>query len=369
MKPRPFCLHNSLVPRPSRALRGLVPVLAVAMGACAADPPALIPTAPVGPPILSLRGVSLSVAEWGNSIPGTFGSDYIYPTHAEVDYFVAKGMAMLRIPFLWERLQHTLNGPLDEAELARLDDIVSYAVGTGANVLIDPHNYASYDGHVIGYGGVTAAAFADLWSKLAAHFQVAPQVSKIYFGLMNEPHSVPAEPLRTEDWVAAANGAIQAIRAAGAANTITVSGNGYDSASGWNDNWYGSPNSQQLLNIVDPLDNVVFEAHQYLDSDNSGTSETCVSSTIGSTRLAPFTGWLRGNKKRGFLGEFGAGANADCLSAVDDMLTFVEKYSDVYLGWTWWAAGPWWGGYFSSIEPNDNGTDKPQMPVLVKHLH
>lgn len=370
MKLRSFCLDNLLVPRPpSRALLAIVPLLAAAMGACAADPPAMIPPTPVGPPILSLRGVSLSGAEWGTSIPGTVGSDYIYPTHAEVDYFVGKGMTMLRIPFLWERLQPTLNGPFDDAQLALLDEIVNYSVGVGANVLIDPHNYASYNGNVIGYGSVTAAAFADLWSKLAAHFQAVPQVSRIYFGLMNEPHSTDAQKLKTEDWVAAANAAIQAIRATGATNAITVSGNGYDSALGWNDTWYGSPNGHQLLSIVDPLDNVVFEAHQYLDSDSSGTSETCVSSNIGSTRLAAFTGWLRVNKKRGFLGEFGAGGNADCLAAVDDMLTFIDKYNDVYLGWTWWAAGQWWDGYFSSVEQNDNGTDKAQMPVLVKHLH
>src|SRR6202000_1235130 len=105
-----------------------------------------------------------------------------------------------------------------------------------------------------GYGGVTAANFADFWSKLADHFKASAQ---IYFGLMNEPHSIMGQQmLRTEDWVAAANGAIQAIRATGATNTITVSGNGYDTASGWNDNWYGTPNSYELLKIVDPLDKV-----------------------------------------------------------------------------------------------------------------
>lgn len=341
-------------------------LLAVTVGACAAEPAQMIPTTPIGPPVLSLRGVSLSGAEFGGSaIPGIYDADYTYPTHAEVDYFVAKGMTILRIPFLWERLQPALNGPFDDTELGRLDDIVNYAVAAGTNVLLDPHNYASYNGNVIGYGGVTAAALADLWSKLAVHYQALPQV---YFGLMNEPHSTSDQRLHTEDWVTAANGAIQAIRASGATNTITVSGNGYDTASGWNDNWYGSPNGNQLLKIVDPLDKVVFEAHQYMDADGSGTSPACVSATVGSTRLAAFTGWLRVNKKRGFLGEFGAGANANCLAAIDDMLTFVDTYSDVYLGWTWWAAGPWWGDYFSSVEPGDGGADKPQMPVLVKHL-
>jgi len=364
MNSRALCLDNSLTWRPAC----LALALAVAATAgCAAEPAELIPAAPVGPPILSLRGVSLAGAEFGaDAIPGTFGSNYTYPTHDEVDYFVGKGMTILRIPFLWERLQPALGGDLDATELGRLDDIVNYAVGAGTNVLIDPHNYAAYDGTVIGYGNVTAAAFADFWGKLADHFKALPQV---YFGLMNEPHSADPQKLKTEDWVAAANGAIQAIRATGATNTITVSGNGYDTASGWNDTWYGSSNGYQLLSILDPLDKVVFEAHQYMDSDGSGTSEVCMSDTIGSTRLSAFTRWLRVNKKRGFLGEFGAASNPTCLAAVDDMLTFVDSYSDVYLGWTWWAAGPWWGTYFSSVEPGTGGTDKPQMPVLVKHLH
>jgi len=368
MKSRAFCPDSSLVPCLSAyGSTALALMLAVTVGACAAEPAQMIPSTPIGPPVLSLRGVSLSGAEFaGSVIPGTYGSDYTYPTHEEVDYFVAKGMTILRIPFLWERLQPTLAGPFDDTELGRLDEIVNYAVAAGSNVLIDPHNYAAYNGNVIGYGGVTAAAFADLWSKLAAHYQALPQV---YFGLMNEPHKTDTQALRTEDWVAAANGAIQAIRATGATNTITVSGNGYDTASGWNDNWYGSPNGSQLLNVVDPLDKLVFEAHQYLDADNSGTSPACVSATVGSTRLAAFTGWLRVNKKHGFLGEFGAGANANCLAAVDDMLTFIDAYSDVYVGWTWWAAGPWWGDYFSSVEPGAGGTDKPQMTVLLQHLH
>jgi endoglucanase len=51
------------------------------------------------------------------------------------------------------------------------------------------------------------------------------------------------------------------------------------------------------------------EMHQYLDSDGSGTSPTCVSSTIGAERLADATTWLQSNGLRGFLGEIGTGSN------------------------------------------------------------
>ena len=33
-----------------------------------------------------LLGVNLAGAEFGTNVPGVFGTDYIYPTHAEIDY-------------------------------------------------------------------------------------------------------------------------------------------------------------------------------------------------------------------------------------------------------------------------------------------
>ncbi len=62
-------------------------------------------------------GVNLAGAEFGEgSLPGTYGTHYTYPTHAEVDYFAAKGMDIIRLPFRWERVQNTQNGPLDAAD-------------------------------------------------------------------------------------------------------------------------------------------------------------------------------------------------------------------------------------------------------------
>ena len=336
-------------------------VVAIALGSaalaggCASPPPPDIPTERIGPDILT----SLAAADFGNAIPGVFGKDYTYPTHDEVDYYAGKGMTELRIPFRWERLQPTLNGAFDATELGRLDDIVGYTVGKGVGVLLDPHNYARYNQNVIG-AGVTAADLADFWGKLADHYKASPTID---FGLMNEPHD-----MATEDWIAAANASIQAIRATGATNMITVSGNGWDSALSWNQNWYGTANGGALLQIVDPADNLVFEAHQYFDTDGSGTDGECVSEDIGIMRLTEFTAWLRKHKKRGFLGEFGTGTSATCLAALENTLAFIDSYADVYAGWTWWAGGPWWGSYMFTSEPDSEGNDRAQMTVMIKHL-
>lgn len=77
--------------------------------------------------------------------------------------------------------------------------------------------------------------------------------------------------------------------------------------------------------LTDPSNNLVYQMHQYLDSDGSGTSATCVSSTIGSERLVAATNWLRQNGKVGIIGEFAGGVNAQCEAAVTDMLNYMSQ--------------------------------------------
>jgi endoglucanase len=324
---------------------------------------------PVSAWALEYTGVNLSGAEFGESqLPGTYGSSYTYPTPAEIDYYHAVGMNTVRIPFRWERLQRSLYGALDATEFTRLAYIVGYATSRGMNALIDPHNYARYNGNVIGGAAVPNAAFADFWSRVAQQFAGNPRV---LLGLMNEPHDMP-----TEQWRDAANAAIAAIRAAGASNWILVPGNAWTGAHSWGDSWYGTPNATAMRGIVDPAGHFAFEVHQYLDSDASGTSSQIVSATIGSERLAYFTSWLRANGYRGFLGEFavasstiGGGIGDEAL---DDMLDYMDANADVWLGWTWWAGGPWWGEYMFTLEPQNlgqpNEIDRPQLAVMQPHL-
>jgi endoglucanase len=311
------------------------------------------------------NGVNLAGADFGTgNLPGVFNTDYTYPTHAEVDYFVAKGMNIFRLPFMWERLQNDQNGSLNLEELARIRDFVNYATSKQAKVILDPHNGARYYGEIIGidgdFGALPVAAFQDFWTKLANEFK---NNDKVIFGLMNEPNEMP-----TELWRDDANAAISAIRATGATNLILVPGNAWTGAHSWNDDWYGTPNAIVMQTIVDPANNYVIEVHQYLDSDSSGTSDVCVNSTIGSERLQIFTDWLRQHNQRGFLGEFAGGRNNTCLDGLDDMLTYLDDNSDVWLGWTYWAAGPWWGEDIFTLEPQEDGSDRPQMAVLLEHM-
>jgi endoglucanase len=317
---------------------------------------------------VTYRGVNLASADFGEqNLPGTFGTHYTYPSteygYNGAAYFISKGMNTFRVPFRWERLQRSLGASFDATELTRLTNTVNGLTSRGAYVLIDPHNYARYHGALINSGSVTYAQFADFWTRLANAFKGN---SRVIFGLMNEPHS-----MSTEVWVNAANQAIAAIRATGAGNLILVPGNAWTGAHSWNQNWYGTPNAQAMLNIRDSGNNYAFEVHQYFDSDFSGTTDSCVSGTIGSQKLADFTSWLKQHGKKGFLGEFGGGRNATCASAIDNAIDHIEANASVWLGWTYWAAGPMWGDYIFTLEPTgsaQNPVDRVQMDALESHL-
>jgi endoglucanase len=312
------------------------------------------------PPSLRLTGVNIAGAEFnGRKVPGVPDRDYFYPGKATIDYFAAKGMNAIRVPFLWERLQAQLDAELDPAELRRLDSVVQYATAKGLYVILDAHNYAHYRQKVIGSPEVSINAFADLWRRLAPQFKGN---TKVGFGLMNEPKG-----LAPETWLAATNAAIAEIRRAGARNLVFVPGNGWTGAHSWLSRSYGTPNGEVMLGVVDPDDNYVYEVHQYFDSNYSGTHPECRNETVGVTTLKAFTDWLREHGKRGFLGEFGAGADQTCLVALDAMLEFIDDNREVWIGWTYWAAGAWPSSYFTSIQPV-NGADRPQMAVLLRHL-
>jgi endoglucanase len=309
---------------------------------------------------LRYTGINIAGGEFApEKLPGVYARDYIYPDSQSLAYFANTGMNTIRVPVLWERVQHQLSGELDAAEIDRLDAVINDAVSKGLRVIIDVHNYAAYRGAMLGTAGVPTKALGDLWRRISGRYG---DNDAVIFGLMNEPNN-----LKTETWLEAANFAVAGIREAGAKNLILVPGNGWSSARSWVDSDYGTPNGEVMLNIEDPANNFAYEVHQYFNSDFTGTTADCQSIDIGIATLTPFTQWARKHHQRGLLGEIGVGAGSTCLEALDKVLSFMAENNDVWIGWTYWAGGAWWpSDYFTSVQPL-NGKDKPQMTVLRKY--
>ncbi len=301
-----------------------------------------------------LRGVNLAGGEFGQ-VPGVYGIDYIYPDAAALDYYQGKGLTLIRLPILWERVQPVLSGPLDEAETGRIERVLADAASRDMRVILDVHNYGRYHGAVIGSMEVSNAAFADLWRRLAGRFGASTALWA--YGLMNEPHDMAG------GWPSAAQAATDAIRAVDASRAILIAGDGWSNARFWRD-------ANEELQIADPASNLYYEAHIYFDDDYSGRYDQGYDGegaypTIGVDRARPFVEWLRDTGSRGFFGEYGVpGDDPRWLDALDMFLTWLDQEG---IGGTYWAGGPWWGDYPLSVEPRD-GADRPQMPVLTDHL-
>ena len=106
------------------------------------------------------------------------------------------------------------------------------------------------------------------------------------------------------------------------------------------------------------------------DSDSSGTSATCVSSTIGLERVEGATAWLRANGKKGILGEFAGGNNDVCKDAVTGMLQHMKANNDVWMGALWWGGGPWWGDYVGLHVPVHSVTNMcPDLRLRAAQQH
>lgn len=310
------------------------------------------------PKPLHFTGVCLSGGEFGTREPNIraiYGQNYIYPSASDMDYFAGKGVNVVRFPFRWMDLQPILNKPLDPVVLERMQTVVKAATGKGQVIILDPHDSARYYSKLVGSLDVPNATFASFWAQIATKFKDNPRV---WFALVNEPYNVPGD-----QWLGSANAAIAAIRKTGANNLILVPGISWTGAH----SWVSSGNAKTMLGVKDPKNHYIFEVHQYLDADSSGTHPEAVSATVGSERLKAFTLWCRLHHQRGFLGEFAAANNPVALAATDDMLRYMEANRDVWVGYTWWSAGPWWGDYMFTLEPKD-GKDRPQMAILQPHF-
>ncbi|CAI7595443.1 unnamed protein product [Penicillium viridicatum] len=314
------------------------------------------PSPPKGASSFVWFGANEAGAEFGSgNIPGELGTDYIWPSTSTIHTLRSAGMNIFRLSFTMERLvPGTLTSNADATYLASLKSTVNYITSNGGYAVIDPHNYGRYYGNII----TSTSDFAAFWTTLALEFA---SNDKVIFDTNNEFNS--------EDQTLVLNlnqAAINAIRAAGAKSQyIFVEGNS------WSGAWTWTTINDNMKALTDPQNLIIYEMHQYLDTDGSGTSETCVSSTIGQERVVAATQWLKGNGKKAFLGEFaagGGGANSVCQSAVTGMLDYLQANSDVWLGASWWSAGPWWGDYIYSFEPPSGVGYTYYMSILKNYF-
>lgn len=306
-----------------------------------------------------LTGVNISGAEFNSAkLPGTPYKDYTFPTEAELIYVAAQGANVIRLPFRWERVQPTAMGELAAAELKRIQGTVASANAKGLCVVLDVHNYAKFYSQTLAGDAAMQNAFVDLWLRLALVFNDPKQTA---FGLMNEPNYLPLE-----EWASLAKRTLFELRTAGSTNLIMISGGHWSGLHDWFSPAAGPSNSTVFADVKDSLRRTVLEVHQYADKDYSGSGSTCLAADQFDPKFIKINNWAKANNQQLFLGEFGMPQNAECLLALERFLNLMT--GPEWRGWTYWAAGGWWGKYPLAI--NTSATEpSTQWPILKKYFH
>lgn len=236
----------------------------------------------------------------------------------QMQHFVSQdGLNMFRLPTTWQFMINsnnlngtavtnispgalaTSNGQLSQTNTAQYNQLVRACLATGSYCIIDIHNYARFEGQVIGQGGPTNAQFANLWSQIATMYR---NESKVIFGIMNEPHDIPNLSM----WADSVQAAVTAIRMAGATTQmILLPGTDFTHAQTFISNG-SAGNLSRVHNLDGSNMSLIFDVHQYLDSDDSGTHLECVTDRVNDTFM-PLSKFLVANGRQAMLTETGGG--------------------------------------------------------------
>lgn len=201
---------------------------------------------------------------YSNVNAGMLGEQYRYPSGQSLEFLADRGIRDVRLAVTWERLQPSLFGPLQGSEVDRIRDVLQAAASNAQQVVIDLHNFGRYmvegdtgsQALVLGSEELPSEALADFWSRLSEDLNAAPGLAG--YGIMNEPHNLVGD---AAGWERASSDAVAAIRMHDVQTPVFVGGYDWSSLEEWQQ-WHPTPW------IEDP--HVVYEAHQYLDSDRRG---------------------------------------------------------------------------------------------------
>ena len=310
-----------------------------------------------GPP--QMFGVNFAGAE--------FTGFAFWQTNAAMwDYYLGKGLTLVRMPVKWEVIQPNLYGTVT---FTQMDQLVALANTRGMKIIWDLHNYNQRKiggtTYQVGDPQLPYAALADLWTKIADRYKDEP--CTYGYDLMNEPHGT------VENWAAAAQICVDAMRQVDRKNYIIVEGMSYANAARW-------VSTSGTLDIKDPVGRLIYSAHSYWDylsnpfaspayfgSDGNYQSGDVVRDlNDGVEHATPFVEWLQTRPyAHGNFGEYAIPDNVDSANwniALGNFLAYLRANN---ISGTYWAAGNNWTPSPTVCHPQPfPGTDRLQMAVL-----
>ncbi|MEK6325050.1 MAG: cellulase family glycosylhydrolase [Acidobacteriota bacterium] len=354
-----------------------------------------------------------------------------YPTYSDalLNWYQAKNVKSVRFMFTWEAVQRTLGGAITSDAVGSPDpvnyinywkdlkSVLTRLLARDIYVILSPWQFNAASGEFgdtdIVYDNATFklpppapdpwAHFANFWGKFATAINVVTgNDQRVAFDLINEPHTHAESGNRPgdigislADWFSCAQAAINAIRLAGATNTIFIPGMAYTAASSFTTN---SSSTAWVNNLSDLQKNIAVSVHCYIHDRVDKASPTVLRDACSA-----LVTWARMNGIKVNIGEIAinAGDNGRGLKAdgtpnyCSDFATAQEQWedwnkfcvanNDVLVGWNWWgnSAANWWNqgdscdsnGFHWGLTLNDGATPtiymdliEATLPVPILHI-
>ncbi|MCT7658403.1 glycoside hydrolase family 5 protein [Mycobacterium deserti] len=307
-------------------LLSIATLMVLAVAGCVAEPP---PEPVKGP---YLRGVNTMTFLWFEGYEDQAGNE----SPASYEFLARHGMATVRLPISWERIQPQLGGELAPVEVARLRTEIARAHQAGLGVIVDLHagcRHRGPDGATKICGtGISAEQFSDVWTRLSPVLRNDPGV--VAYDIMNEPHDLVGDENGRADaeiWEEFSQAAVDALRGAGDRHRLMIEGVSWS-----NVDTFGTLHPTPW--ITDPLDNVVYSAHQYFEQagrytvsgddvpqwrysfwakrfESDGTTGGRPFDEWNLQRLEHFVDWLAHHQVRGDIGEVGWPSHQEMVAA------------------------------------------------------
>jgi endoglucanase len=301
-----------------------------------------------------------------------------------------QGANAIRIPVRWAYMQpNGYNNPIDSYNFGvYFNNLVVPTVKIITShqyyAILDLHSYMHYatigteaagcvDGQASCPGGqliTDPQYYVNIWNKMVSSLQSSGiNTSYVMADIVNEPAVNSTDPTLTAQQVFNMEvSVIKNLETQGFKGYYLVEGYGWSGLHSWqqngNDTVFTRANFLNAGISAATLNRVIINVHQYLDSNFSGTQNTCLTdiNTTGPNgfNLDAFTNYLKTNQFKAIVTEIGAGTDqTTCSPTLSNILTYFKTNAYTattgygYIGWTAWSTGHGWGGYNLLITPTN----------------
>lgn len=293
----------------------------------------------------------------GNTFDAPHEGDWALPAkESYIDAFYNAGFKHVRIPVTWH--EHTsLESPytVDESFIARVEEVVDWALARGFYVIINAHHESWLKNNY--QDQKNKNRLDSIWIQVAAHFKEKP--AKLMFELLNEPNGMTIEDVNEAN-----KRLLTIIRNENPNRLVVFSGHGF------------TPIDALLeADIPDVQDGfLIGNFHSY---DPWGFAGQCQQSWGTEQDKADLrhvyqraSDWVSVNQIPVMVNEFGAAkydfTQPDNVCDLSERLAYLAHH--VALAKEFGIAGTFWddGGSFSSYDRSNNSWG-PEKDVLVEH--